>query len=194
MDMPTRSAVKSGEASRSDASSSDDGALGAIIDDVVGRYRQGEVIDVEQIVADYPGLASELRQVLPIVLALEAPPGAPQPTSGGHASPFGNLLHGRLLGDFRIGRELGEEHPRTLSAMVRLQGQTYYEQQRYADAEAVLAEALEGRRKALGDEHRHTLRTKDHLARVYLGQQRYADSERLLRERLAVDEESPSDH
>lgn len=61
---------------------------------------------------------------------------------------------------------LGEDHPLTLQSKNDL-GILYKEQVRYQDAEQLLLEALEGRRRKLGDKHQHTLESLDNIIRLY---------------------------
>jgi hypothetical protein len=55
---------------------------------------------------------------------------------------------------------------------------------KYDEAEKLFAEALEGWRKQLGDNHPGTLRCKNDLAVLYKEQARYEDSEPLLLEAI----------
>ncbi len=53
-------------------------------------------------------------------------------------------------------RQLGDDHPDTLTSMRNLGG-LYQDQGKYAEAEAMYTETLAARRKQLGEDHQYTL-------------------------------------
>jgi tetratricopeptide (TPR) repeat protein len=71
---------------------------------------------------------------------------------------------------------LGAEHPTTLSSMNNL-ALDYYSQGRYAQAEALLNQTLEIKRRVLGPEHPNTLDALSDLGRMYQRQSKYALAE-----------------
>ena len=61
------------------------------------------------------------------------------------------------------------------------------DQGKYADAEPMYREALDGRRRELGDAHPDTLRSIHNLANLLDDQGKYADAEALLRDHAEKD-------
>ena len=82
-------------------------------------------------------------------------------------------------------RVLGEEHPRTLSAMNNL-GAMLNAQGRLRDAEPYLLQTLEIRRRVLGPEHPATLISVAWIGAAYLDQGRFAEAEPYYREALTA--------
>ena len=66
-------------------------------------------------------------------------------------------------------RQLGDDHPSTLTSMNNLGG-LHTQQGKYAEAEELLTEALAARRRQLGDDHPHTLTTEGNLGVVRIRQ------------------------
>jgi tetratricopeptide (TPR) repeat protein len=75
-------------------------------------------------------------------------------------------------------RMLGEEHPKTLSAMANLAA-TYWNQGRWREAEELYVKVLEARRRVLGEEHPDTIRAMANLAATYRKQGRWEEAEEL---------------
>jgi tetratricopeptide (TPR) repeat protein len=73
----------------------------------------------------------------------------------------------------------GAEHPDTLMSMHNL-ALTYSDQRRYAEAEKLLTQVLETRKRVLRDDHPGTLMSMHNLASIYSDQRRYAEAEKLL--------------
>ncbi len=82
-------------------------------------------------------------------------------------------------------RELGEEHPDTLTSMHDL-GWLYNVQGRYQEAEILIRETLEIRKRVLGEEHDRTLASMHILALLYANQGRYDEAEPLYLETLEI--------
>ncbi|MCH7603301.1 MAG: tetratricopeptide repeat protein, partial [Planctomycetes bacterium] len=82
-------------------------------------------------------------------------------------------------------RNLGDEHPSTLTSMFRL-AVLYNNQGRYNEAEQLYLETLEIQKRVLGDEHPKTLGSMDHLAILYFEQKRYAEAEPLMVKTLEI--------
>ena len=80
---------------------------------------------------------------------------------------------------------LGPEHPDTLTSMNNL-AIVYYEQGKYAQAEALHSQTLEIRRRVLGPEHPDTLASMNNLAIVYYEQGKYAQAEALYSQTLEI--------
>ena len=91
------------------------------------------------------------------------------------------LLRARAL---RL-RELGEEHPDTLSSTYAL-GDLYLRQGRYDEAEPLQLRTLEIRKRVLGKEHADTLKSMNGVANVYHRQGHYAEAEPLRLETLRI--------
>ena len=68
----------------------------------------------------------------------------------------------------------------------------YQRQGKYALAETYAAQALAGRRHALGSEHPDTMASAADLALAYLSQGKFAESEPLAREALEFDRKKPA--
>jgi len=83
----------------------------------------------------------------------------------------------RARGIYR--EELGEGHPRTMSATDNL-GWVYLDLGRYGNATELLAEAFSTARRRYGDEDRRTLNLMNTLATTYLDLGRYDEAERLF--------------
>ena len=81
-------------------------------------------------------------------------------------------------------RELGAEHPDTLTSMVSLAGQYIHEDKRDR-AEALLVEVLNIQRRVLGDDHRDTLATMNLLAIVYRREGKYSQAENVGKDAAA---------
>ena len=79
----------------------DDTRLGEIVDEILSRMGRGENLEIDAYVAQYPEFAAILRQALPALNAI-----ADSASGVGIDEPNG-FLGNRLLGDFRIRRELG---------------------------------------------------------------------------------------
>jgi tetratricopeptide (TPR) repeat protein len=75
-------------------------------------------------------------------------------------------------------RELGSEHPSTLTCMGRL-ASTYRNQGRWTDAEKIEINVIEMRKKVLGEEHLDTLTGMSNLAATYHDQGRWKEGEML---------------
>jgi eukaryotic-like serine/threonine-protein kinase len=73
-------------------------------------------------------------------------------------------------------RVRGEEEPRTLISMNNL-ALLYWDQGKYAQAEALFSKVLAARQRVLGESNPDTLKTMDALARLYRVQGRYHESE-----------------
>ena len=73
-----------------------------------------------------------------------------------------------------------------LGSLLKTQGQ-------YEEAEPLLREALEVRRRTLGDEHPGTLISINNLGLLLQDQGKYDDAEPLLREALEVKRRTPGD-
>jgi tetratricopeptide (TPR) repeat protein len=80
---------------------------------------------------------------------------------------------------------LGPEHPDTLQSMHNLAWANYAEG-RYAQAEALLSQTIEIRRRVLGSEHPKTLLSMRNLADVYCAKAEYALAESLLSRILEI--------
>ena len=72
-----------------------------------------------------------------------------------------------MLAGYR--RQLGDDHPHTLTSMGNL-GNLYKQQGKYTEAEELLTEALAGSRKQLGDDQPETLNTEGNLGVVRIRQ------------------------
>ena len=90
--------------------------------------------------------------------------------------------HARLAVETRQ-RELGDDHPDTLSSMDNL-AELYRKQGRHDEAEPLFLEALEARKRVLGDDHPDTFRSMNNLAVLYYDQGRYDEAEPLYVETL----------
>nr|POF26240.1 vegetative incompatibility protein het-e-1 [Quercus suber] len=75
-------------------------------------------------------------------------------------------------------RELGEEHPSTLTSMGNL-ASTYRNQGRWTEAEELEVKVMETRRTVLGEAHPDTLTSMNNLASTYWNQGRWAEAEEL---------------
>ena len=75
-------------------------------------------------------------------------------------------------------RELGPEHPDTLSSMANLTS-IYSNQGHWKEAEKIYERALEGYEKAWGPEHPSTLDTVDNLGNLYADQGKLAEAENI---------------
>lgn len=69
-------------------------------------------------------------------------------------------------------KELGEQHPNTLTIMNNL-ATLYHNQGRNEQAEPLYVETLALRKQVLGDQHPDTLSSMDNLARLYYSEGRY---------------------
>jgi eukaryotic-like serine/threonine-protein kinase len=69
----------------------------------------------------------------------------------------------------------------------------YQRQGKYALAETYAAQALAGRRHALGPEHPDTMASAADLALTYLSQGKFAECERLAREAMQIDRKKQPD-
>jgi Tfp pilus assembly protein PilF len=78
----------------------------------------------------------------------------------------------------------GERNRLTNSIRVSL-GDLYEEQRRYADAEAMLRDAVSGMRESPGPQHPSTLNAFESLGLVCLKQRKFTDAEHVLRDALA---------
>lgn len=79
--------------------------LDLLVEEFLGRKRQGEVLDVEAFAAAHPAHATELRELLPTLLALEQVKREKESTGGKRARV--SLPAMQQLGDFKIVGELG---------------------------------------------------------------------------------------
>ncbi|CAI6342365.1 unnamed protein product [Periconia digitata] len=75
-------------------------------------------------------------------------------------------------------RELGAEHPDTLSSM-RYLGSTYRNQGRWKEAEELFVQVMEASKEVLGEEHPNTLAIMASLATTYNKQGRWKEAEKL---------------
>ena len=75
-------------------------------------------------------------------------------------------------------RELGEEHPSTLSSIGHL-AILYLNQGRFDEAEPLILQTLEIQKRVLGEEHPDTLLSMNNLAALYWNQGRYNEAEPL---------------
>ena len=75
-------------------------------------------------------------------------------------------------------KNFGETHPDTLTAMANL-ATTYWNQGRWAEAEALEVDVLEGSKKGLGETHPETLMAMANLAATYRSQGRWSEAEAL---------------
>jgi hypothetical protein len=75
-------------------------------------------------------------------------------------------------------RELGDEHPHTLSSIAHL-ASTYRDQGRWGKAEELQTQVMQARKRVLGDEHLHTLSSIAHLASTYWHQGQWDKAEGL---------------
>jgi non-specific serine/threonine protein kinase/serine/threonine-protein kinase len=82
-------------------------------------------------------------------------------------------------------RVLGENDPRTLSAMYDLANNLYRRQAKYAEAEPLFVKVLEARRRTLGEDHPLTLETMNRLGDLYRFQDKSALAEATLGKALA---------
>jgi eukaryotic-like serine/threonine-protein kinase len=78
---------------------------------------------------------------------------------------------------------LGAEHPDTVISMNEL-ARLYWDEHKYAHAEALYIKVLELQRRVLGAEQPRRLSSMTDLAALYLEQGRYTQAEALLREAL----------
>jgi len=87
--------------------------LGALVDELTDRLRDGEAVDLEACVRLHPGLEGQLRGLFPaleMMAALARSAGRARPGSGqGPTTPAGDdpRLESGVLGDYRIVREAG---------------------------------------------------------------------------------------
>jgi eukaryotic-like serine/threonine-protein kinase len=80
--------------------------LDALLDWAIAQCRAGEPIDLEKLVNAHPELESELRQAIPVLVALEQS-GSPTAAASNVGAPREVLQGNRTLGDFRLIREVG---------------------------------------------------------------------------------------
>jgi tetratricopeptide (TPR) repeat protein len=78
------------------------------------------------------------------------------------------------------------EEERATSALINMLGWLYKQQGKYPLAEALLTEALAGRRSQLGDDHPSTLSSMNSLGGLFEHQGKYSEAEALLTEALAA--------
>ena len=78
---------------------------------------------------------------------------------------------------------LGEEHPETLTNVLRL-GMVYRQEGKYAEAEPLHITALEASQRVRGPEHADTLAAMAALAILYQEQGKYSEAEPLLTKAL----------
>ncbi len=81
-------------------------------------------------------------------------------------------------------RELGEEHPDTLTSIANM-GVLLQDRGKQGDAEKYLRESLKIRRRVLGEEHPDTLTSIDNLGSLLQDQNKLSEAERYYREALA---------
>jgi tetratricopeptide (TPR) repeat protein len=77
----------------------------------------------------------------------------------------------------------GNDHPSTLVAISNM-GSLLVAQSKFAEAEVLRREALEGFRRVLGDDHENTLISINNLGSMLQGQGKFAEAEPYLREAL----------
>ncbi len=82
-------------------------------------------------------------------------------------------------------RELGEEHPHTLTSMTNLAA-LYMKQGRFDEAEPLYLKTLEIMKRILGEEHPSTLASMVNLALLYNNQGRYDEAEPLYVKTLEI--------
>ncbi|KAI9887960.1 MAG: hypothetical protein M1823_000217 [Watsoniomyces obsoletus] len=75
-------------------------------------------------------------------------------------------------------KELGDEHPKTLTIMMDL-AKTYSAQNRLEEAEGLLVTVVETRMRMFGPDHPDTLQTMADLAETYFSHGRFKDAEKL---------------
>jgi len=80
---------------------------------------------------------------------------------------------------------LGPEHPITLNSMNNL-ANVYFDEGKYAQAEALYSQTLEIRRRVLGPEHPITVNSMNSLAFVYSDEGKYAQAEALYSQALEI--------
>src|SRR5262245_8940774 len=79
--------------------------LDLLVEEFVRRQRQGEKVSVDEFAAGHPAHATELRELLPTLQALELVKRDKESTGGARARVA--LPAMQRLGDFRIVREIG---------------------------------------------------------------------------------------
>src|SRR5438067_8870757 len=85
-----------------------DPVLAELVEEVTDRLQAGESVDLEALAARHPGRADELRRLLPALEMLAAAGGGRDgPAPAAQGAEGGDALPCRLLGDFRILREVG---------------------------------------------------------------------------------------
>ncbi len=100
---------------------------------------------------------------------------------GEHATAERHLMRARLLRR----RELGEEHPDTLSS-TNILAILYDNQGRYDEAEPLYVKTLDIQRRVLGEEHPDTLTCMNSLANLYRNQGHYDKAEPLYVKTMEV--------
>jgi len=145
-----------------------------------GYFRDAERVEreaLQRLGARDPARRSLLLEQLAGSLFAE---GKPEAAAGIYRQLLENLV-----------KQVGEDHPRTISALIWLAGTTR-ELGRPSEAEVYAKRALAGSRRLFGD----TIRTFEALfalARAVYEQGRLEEAERLWREALAIDDKNGSD-
>uniref|UniRef100_Q024L1 Tetratricopeptide TPR_2 repeat protein n=1 Tax=Solibacter usitatus (strain Ellin6076) TaxID=234267 RepID=Q024L1_SOLUE len=85
-------------------------------------------------------------------------------------------------------KDTSADQARELALALNVQGSLLQESGRYAEAEPLAKEALEIRKRVLGEEHPDTIRSQNNLAGLYQRMGRYAEAEPLYRNALATRE------
>jgi serine/threonine protein kinase len=93
-------------ASRSPSSGTADNILGELAEELAGRLRAGEAVDLESFLGEHPEQADELRRLLPAIRVMADLGRAAAREAAGPYGP-GPLVEGCVLGDYRIVREVG---------------------------------------------------------------------------------------
>src|SRR5262249_281884 len=89
-------------------------------------------------------------------------------------------------------RGLGPEHPLTLQVAHSL-GESYLRQRRFTEAESILGNVLEARRRVLGEYNLYTAQSLDALGEIKLQQSSCPEAEKLLREALQIRQQKGPD-
>ncbi len=85
-----------------------DPVLAELVEEITDRLQAGEAVDPEALAARHPDKAEELRRLLPALRMLATAGGSRDgPAPGANAAEVGDALEPRVLGDFRIVREVG---------------------------------------------------------------------------------------
>ena len=93
-------------ASRSSSSAETDRILGELAEELAGRLRAGEPVDIEAFLADHPEQAESLRRLLPAIRVMADLGRSAARAVVGSSGPD-SLAELGVLGDYRIVREVG---------------------------------------------------------------------------------------